>query len=161
VSGDAVRWSFEAPLAVVGTATRDGKVLLPPMPGERRQWLAWLPVPVFGFTRVSRRPDRREPDEWEAPLPVAVIERVELRGAELMATGHFGDTERGRHYAGALAVEAVWLGLGADRSEMEPMYRATAFRGWRIREATLVDSPAWDLSLLSCPRVWQEEIPAG
>lgn len=150
-------WHYEASLGLVGERTDDGRVLLPPQRGEARQWVAPYPLPVMGFQRVSRAGDGQGgPDTYRGPEPVALIETVELRGRELMATGRFGDTVLGWHYAGALAVDAVWLGIDVDRTIPEPMYRATLFTGWRIRAATLVEPCPWPREKLTPPRVWHE-----
>lgn len=150
-------WHYTASLGLVGERTLDGRVLQPPRRGEARQWLAATPLPVLGFPRVSRAGDGQGgADDWRGPEPVAVIEKVELRGQELVATGRFGPTVLGGHYAGALAVDAVWLGIDVDQATPEPMYRAVLFTGWRIRSAMLVESPPWPREKLTPPCVWEE-----
>lgn len=158
-------WRYEASLGLVGVPARDGRLLLPPppYPPQAPHWAGRLPAPVLAYERVSRAGSHRGGDAWQTPQPVAVIERVELRGerpcgSELVACGRFGDTELAASYAGALAVDAVALGMDLDEVQEVPLYRATGFAGWRLRAALVVDEPAWERALLSRPRVWREKV---
>lgn len=152
-------WRFTASLGLVGVPTNDGRLLLPAQPGEARQWLERLPVPVQGFPRVSR-PGDGQGGTWEAPLPVAVIDRVELvvqrhRAGEMLASGRFSDSSPSDHYRGALAVDAVCLGVEVDRVTPVPLYKAMGFEGWRLLGAMMVADSPWPRELLSQPRVWR------
>lgn len=158
----AWEWRYEASLALVGVATLDGRVLVAPRPREARQWVERLPVPVMAFPRVSR-PGDGQGGVWEGPLPVATISEVELRDqgqgrGELIGRGRFDQGSPADHYRGALAVDAVCFGVELDQVEAEPMYRATAFSGWRLRAAMLMAESAWDRSLLTAPRVWRAPV---
>lgn len=159
-------WRYTASLGLVGVPTLDGRLLVAPRPRQAAQWVEKLPAPVFAFPRVSRAGDGQGGDPFEGPLPVATISRVELhdRGqgrGELMASGRFDSGSPGDHYRGALAVDAVCLGMDLDQVEAEPVYRAVAFSGWRLRSAYLLAECAWDRSLLSRPRVWRAPVGAA
>ena len=160
----AWEWRFHASLGLVGVPTLDDRLLLPGQPREARQWLERLPVPVLGFPRVSR-PGDGQGGVWESPLPVAVIDRVELvttlhRAGEMIAYGRFDAGSPADHYRGALAVDAVCLGLEVDQVTPVPLYRATGFEGWRLRGAMLVADSPWPRELLSQPRVWRAPVGA-
>lgn len=158
-------WRFHASLGLVGVPTNDGRLLLPAQPREARQWLERLPVPVQAFPRVSRAGDGQggEASGWEGPLPVAVIDRVDLvtgvqRTGELMAHGRFAEGSPADHYRGALAVDAVCLGLEVDRVTPVPLYQVTGFEGWRLAGAMLVAESPWPRELLTPPRVWRAPV---
>lgn len=160
----AWEWRFHASLGLVGVPTEDGRLLLPAQPREARQWLEALPVPVLAFPRVSR-PGDGQGGMWEAPVPVARIERVELvvqrhRAGEMIAYGRFDSGSPGDHYRGALAVDAVCLGVDVDRVTPVPLYRATGYEGWRLRGAMFVADSPWPRELLSQPRVWRAPVGA-
>lgn len=155
----AWEWRFHASLGLVGVPTEDGRLLLPARPGEARQWLERLPVPVMAYPRVSRAGDGQG-GVWEGPVPVARIERVELvvqrqRAGEMIAYGRFDSGSPGDHYRGALAVDAVCLGVEVDQVTAVPVYRALAFEGWRLRAAMMVADSPWPRKLMSQPRVWR------
>lgn len=152
-------WRYEASLGLVGVPTPDGRVLQPPKRGEGRQWLVRERLPVMAFQRVSSVRDVYGVADFGAAVGVASIDMVQLRAGELLATGTFADTVLGEQYAGALAVDAVWLGLDVDQVCMEPIYRAVLLTTWRIRGAMMVDVPPWPRDRLSLPRVWRA--PAG
>lgn len=154
----AWQWRFQASLGLVGVPTRDGRVLLPQRVKDYTEDGA--PLLVAAYPVVSRPGDGQGgPDEFDL-APVAVIERVEVHAAELVAFGTFGSDSRSGHYRGALAIGAVWLGMDVRTPlEPEPLYRAVGFRDWRVRGAVMVAEPAWEPGLLGRPRVWRA--PAG
>lgn len=164
----AWEWRYEAPLALVGVPTLDGRVLVHPCPRTGPDWAVRLPVPVLAFPRVSRAGDGQGgPDEYEGPLPVATIDRIQLRGpagrgrgGELVAFGRFASGSPGDHYRGALAVDAVCLGVELTGAQAVPVHRGLAFEGWQVAGAHLVAESSWDRSLLSRPRVWRSPVGA-
>lgn len=162
MSGQAVEWRFEASLGLVGVKARDGRVLLPAARGDVRPWTEKLPAPVVGYTRLARASDTvRRSEDYPAARAVARIERVELvagtgRTGELVASGRFTRGELGDWYAGALALEAAFLGMDLScLTWPAPLYRMLGFSGWQLRGATMVADSSWDPALLSRPRVWR------
>lgn len=160
-------WRFEAPLGLVGVATRDGRLLAAPVVADGPPWVRPLPLPVLGFTRASRPGDGQGGIDRPS-VPVARLEQVLLHEAELVGCGSFADNELGRHYAGALALDTVAFGLDMDQTVLRPHRQEynegdlspedpAVYESWRIVGAHLVRDSPWLDGLMSRPRVWREK----
>lgn len=166
--GGSVWWRcrFEASLGLLGVPTLDRRVLTPPPVEDGEQWMGKLPVPVVGPEQVDHR-GMLEKREWERDdRPVALIDRVFRHEEELVACGYFSDGERGRNYAGALAVDAVAFAVNLEGCGTEGVSWpgvegvVTVFSEWQIAGAYLVHQSPWDPRLTSRPKVWQTRVEA-
>lgn len=152
------QWRFEAPLGLVGVATVDGRLLAIPEVADAPAWVGKLPAPVMAYTRVSRAGDGQGGFDHQ-PVPVARIERIVLHEAEMVALGSFGDTELARHYAGALALDAVAMAVNVHcPAEPEEQDGVLVYSGWSVAGVLIVKDSPWPVGSTSAPRVWQEKL---
>lgn len=155
------QWRFEVSLGLVGVATVDGRVLAvpdAPVQPQSPEWARALPLPAMGYPCVSRAGDSQGGFEHQM-VPVARIESVVLRdGRELWASGSFADDLMGRHYAGALALDAVALAVNVDRCEPEQVGETLVFTGWRLAGAVFVHESPWEQGAQTHPRVWRQQV---
>jgi hypothetical protein len=156
------QWRYRALLALVGTPTLDGRLLSRADPGAQPRTRE-LPLPVRGYRRASRPGDGQ--GQQEPAQAVAFIESVALEDGRLMAAGWFRNTEWGRHYAGAMALDAVQLAVELDEvvmdqalPELAGKQDAAVFTDWRVMGALLVVDAVWPRRLVPLPEVWCERV---
>jgi hypothetical protein len=153
-------WRFQAPAGMVNVPAVDGRVL-GMRPGEAWQWVSSYPLPLLAPERARWAPD--EPMETDL---VGVVRELYLATSPglaegegiLVAVGAFAEHQLADHYRGALAVNAVGLGIGVEPGIAADPDDPMRVHQWQVIELTLDRDSPWDHPALRAPRVWREQI---